>query len=197
MYGSNRHVDPLMDALDRLNQGDPSAEKEVTELVYHLFHEMASVTLASQHPADRLRMNVQTTILANDTLMKILRHRQTYDTAGRFFAAASKAMMNLMIDYYRKSKTMKRGGQVTNVPLHDGHAATNGHDEGHGIDLERFDAVRTRIMQNNPRLGTVLTYKLVWDFTEPDIAEAMGESLTSVKYAWKQVKAMVLHEMSI
>src|SRR5262245_16371435 len=94
--------------LDRLYAREPGAADELSAAVYEDLCAMARGHLGRDVGPKLRGVTIQPTMLANDTLMKLIRQRQQYDNRGHFFAIASKLMMRVLLDYHRARGTKKR-----------------------------------------------------------------------------------------
>jgi DNA-directed RNA polymerase specialized sigma24 family protein len=97
--------------LRRLQSGEPGAADALAEMVYKDLLAMARAHLSRDVGPDVAGVTIQPTILANDTLMNLIRQRQQFDNTGHFFAIASRLMTRVLLDYHRMRKAQKRAEQ--------------------------------------------------------------------------------------
>jgi hypothetical protein len=110
----------ISELLGKVNAGEPGATDALAEAIHDDLRAMARKHLVRDLGRDMAGATIQPTILANDTLLKLIRQRQKYDNAGHLFAIASRLMMRLLIDYHRERKAAKRGGGAVRVSLEPG-----------------------------------------------------------------------------
>lgn len=92
------------DALfERLREGDPSAAKELFELVYDELHGLARNHMQGQDPDHTL----QATALVNEVYLKLFRH-PNWESRAHFFRLASRAMRQILVDHARGKLRQKR-----------------------------------------------------------------------------------------
>ncbi len=101
--------------LARLNEGDESALERLMETVYADLRAMAQRHMDREFGPGHAGVTLQPTALANETYMRLIRQRQTYDNRGQFFAIATRVMIRALMDYHRRWKAAKRGGGAVRV----------------------------------------------------------------------------------
>ena len=93
--------------LAALREGDKSAMDRLFPLVYREFHGRAHQQLARRRPGETL----STTALVHETYLKLAGSaKQSYEDRLHFFAVASRAMRQILVDYARRNAAAKRGG---------------------------------------------------------------------------------------
>ena len=86
--------------LAALRNGDRSAMDRLFPLVYREFHGRAHQQLAHRRPGETL----STTALVHETYLKLAgSSRQSYEDRLHFFAVASRAMRQILVDYARRN----------------------------------------------------------------------------------------------
>jgi RNA polymerase sigma factor (TIGR02999 family) len=93
--------------LAALREGDKSAMDRLFPLVYQEFHGRAHRQLGRARPGETL----STTALVHETYLKLSgSSQQSYQDRLHFFAVASRAMRQILVDYARRNAAGKRGG---------------------------------------------------------------------------------------
>jgi RNA polymerase sigma factor (TIGR02999 family) len=187
--------------LDGVNGGRPGAVDELAEAVHEHLRSMARRHLAKDFGPRMAGVTIQPTVLANDTLMKLIRQRQKYDNGGHLFAIASRLMMRVLLDYHRERKAAKRGGSAIHVPLGvgddpglvDPSAGPPGASEA--VDVEAINVVLDKLATLDPRKADVVRYRILWGLTNPEIAKATGVGLATVERDWAFAKAWLSKEL--
>src|SRR3954453_18912861 len=118
----NEKTDALAGLLAAVNAGEPGATDRLAAAIHEELRAMARRRLAKDFGPRMGGVTIQPTILANDTLMRLIRQRGKFDNAGHFFAIASRMMMRVLLDYHRERKAAKRGGSAVPVPRAPRHA---------------------------------------------------------------------------
>ena len=176
--------------LRQLSDGDASALDKLVPLIYDELHFVA------QQRINRERRNhtFGATALVNEVYLRLVNSKQL-DLAGRneFMAVASQTMRNILVDYARKKKRLKRGGGQEDVPLEKVEAfLTNEESE----EVLLLDAALTTLMASNARAGTVVQHRFFGGLTLEETAEVMGLSKRSVQRSWVVAKAWLRKEIA-
>jgi RNA polymerase sigma factor (TIGR02999 family) len=138
--------------------------------------------------------SIQPTMLASDTLMKLIRQRERFDNRGHLFAIASRVMMRLLIDYHRARNAAKRGsGALVRVSLDPDQPAS---EAGDGIDVEALNAALERLAALDARKADVVKYRVLWGLTSAEIGRTLGVSVVTVDRDWAFAKAWLAKELS-
>ena len=186
----------LTDLLQGVNAGRPGAVDNLSEAIHDHLRAMARRHLVRDFGPRMPGITIQPTVLANDTLMKLIRQRQQFDNAGHFFAIASRLMMRVLLDYHRERKAAKRGGSAVHVPLGTEHAgAIADSDAGRAVDVEAVDDILEKLSKLDPRKADVVRYRILWGFSNKEIADALGVALATVERDWAFAKAWLTKEL--
>jgi RNA polymerase sigma factor (TIGR02999 family) len=183
--------------LEGVNAGRAGAVDDLSEAIHEHLRAMARRHLVRDFGPRMPGITIQPTVLANDTLMKLIRQRQQFDNAGHFFAIASRLMMRVLLDYHRERKAAKRGGSAVHVPLgtrHAGEIADSG--AGPDVDVEAVNDVLEKLSRLDARKADVVRYRILWGFTNKEIADALGVALATVERDWAFAKAWLAKELS-
>lgn len=176
--------------LHRLREGDESALDELMPLLYDELRQVARQRLKHERPGHTLGA----TALVNEVYLKLIKQKQL-DLAdrGEFLAVASRTMRNILVDYARTKKRLKRGGGQSPVPLDEVTAFLSDREAEEVLAL---DEALSRLMENNDRAGEVVQYRFFGGLTLDETAEVMGISKRSVQRSWTVAKAWLRKEIS-
>src|SRR5262245_7164051 len=108
--GNDDRDERLRVLLEDVYAQKPGAADELARAVDSELRAMARRHLAREFGGRLGGVTIQPTVLADDTLLKLVRQRQKYDNAGHLFAIASRLMMRALLDYHRERNAAKRGG---------------------------------------------------------------------------------------
>jgi RNA polymerase sigma factor (TIGR02999 family) len=162
--------------------GEANAVDRLVPLLYEELCDLARRQLAGERPGHTL----QTTALVHEAYLKladdsgVARRGRAY-----FFAAASRAMRQVLVDHARKRGAEKRGGGAEVVTLDD-EAAGAGAFASDLIDLD--DALRA-LAQDNPRRAQVVEFRFFGGMSVEDTAVALGVSPRTVQNDWALARA--------
>ena len=169
--------------LAALRAGDKSAMDRLFPLVYREFHGRAHQQLARRRPGETL----STTALVHETYLKLAGSaKQSYEDRLHFFAVASRAMRQILVDYARRNATAKRGGSRA-VTLDDDAAANPDRAE----ELLALDEALEHLERLDPRLVQTVELRFFGGLSVEETADAMGISPRTVKRDWQRARAFL------
>ena len=189
--------DPRGDSLEELlaaaRAGNRGAFDGAFALVYDELRRVAS--------RRALRLGggaMTTTALVHETYLK-LAGESVVPTQDRihFFALASQAMRQILLDHARKHFRQKRGGGARRVPLDevlDGPAEL---DAGlRAEELLAIDQALHRLAALDADLGRLVEWRFFGGLTFEEIAELTGASPRTLKRKWSAARLFLLRELA-
>ena len=161
--------------------GNESLDRLVP-LLYEELKRVAHRQLRREAPGQTLR----TTDLVHEAYLRLVDQTQLTER-GRayFFAAAARAMRQVLIDRARRRSAAKRGGGEPNVDIDGTDVAVDAFAE-HLLDL---DAALEQLARLNPRQARVLECRYFGGLSVEETAEALEISARTVKYDWALARA--------
>lgn len=176
-------------ALQAARAGDPAALSEVFHLVYDEIHAIAHARVA-RHGGG---LTLDTTAVVNEAYLKIVRHGElAWEDRSHFFAVASTAMRQILLDHARRHVAAKRGGGADHVPLDDQDAAV----EAQARDLIALDAALVRLSRHDARLAQVVELRFFGGLSVEETAVALGVSEPTVKRDWRKAREFLQRELA-
>lgn len=182
--------DDLSLALRRLADGDSAALDRVMHLLYDELRALARNRLR----AERADHTLGATALVNEAYLRLAR-QHSLDVASRtqFFIVAAKTMRRILVDYARKRRRVKRGGDLERVPLDDDLPFLTDQAADELLALE--DALE-RLAAANPRAAEVVEHRFFSGLTVDEIAAARGVSSKTVQRDWVVARAWLRKEVA-
>jgi RNA polymerase sigma factor (TIGR02999 family) len=187
--------------LERMQSGEAGAEDVLAGAVYDDLLAMARGHFRRDF-GSQAGHTLQPTMLANDTLMKLIRQRRQYDNSGHFFAIASRLMMRVLLDYHRARTAQKRGRAEIHVPLDpirddvQGDQRLGGPGDGDpDIDVEAFNIALDRLAELDPRKADVVRYRILWGLTLAEIGQTLAMATSTVDRDWNFAQAWLAKEL--
>jgi RNA polymerase sigma factor (TIGR02999 family) len=178
----------ITDLLVQVRQGSPDAMGRLLPLVYEELRRMAHRQLHDERPGHTLG----TTGLVHETYLKLAdQSRMQWRDRRHFFALASRAMRQILVDYARRYRALRRGGGLRPMPLYDHDAATNQRSE----TLIALDEALERLAALNPRLSQVVECRYFGGLTEEETAEALEVTSRTVQRDWAKARAWLFLEL--
>ena len=135
---------------------------------------------------------LSTTELVHESFLK-LRRGSASDWQGRahFFGAASRAMRQVLVDFARRRRAEKHGGDATRVSLSDGDAALQ-------IELDEIialDDALDRLSAVDERLRQIVELRFFGGFSEAEVSELLGVTPRTIERNWLKARLFLLREL--
>jgi RNA polymerase sigma factor (TIGR02999 family) len=178
--------------LQGVQRRDAAAEEQLLQLVYAQLHRLAERLLAREGPA----CTVQATMLVHDAWLGLIgtpdgnQDAPRFEHRAHFFAAAARAMRNLLVDHARRRQAARRGGDALRVTFHDLAVADAG---GRDLDVLALHEALEQLEQRSPGLARVVELRFFAGLDLEQIAATTGRSAATVKREWTYARAW-LHE---
>ena len=174
--------------LAALRDGDRSAMDRLFPLVYREFHGRAHQQLAHRRPGETL----STTALVHETYLKLAgSSRQSYEDRLHFFAVASRAMRQILVDYARRNAAEKRGSGRAITLEPDAIGNPDRSDE-----LLALDEALEQLQELDPRLVQTVELRFFGGLSVEETADTLGVSPRTVKRDWQRARAFLFQFVS-
>lgn len=158
-------------------------------LIYDRLRAMARSRMRRERPDHTL----DTTALVHEAYLELVR-LDGVDWKGRahFFACASRAMRNILVDHAERRRTLKRGGGTLTVAI-DGDLPAIGpvRDE----ELLALDQALLRLRELDSRQERVVECRFFAGMTVGETAAALDVSPATVKRDWESARAWLNREL--
>jgi RNA polymerase sigma factor (TIGR02999 family) len=131
-------MNEITQALEQIQNGEPSAAEELLPLVYDELRKLAAGHMANEAPGHTL----DATALVHEAYLRLVSSPGSafaqVQFAGRahFFAAASEAMRRILVDCARRKQAQKRGTDAKQFPLDPDRFVAPVVDADRWIDLD-------------------------------------------------------------
>jgi RNA polymerase sigma factor (TIGR02999 family) len=141
---------------------------------------------------ERPNHTLQTTALVNEAYLRLTdQTNPTWQSRAHFFAAAARAMRQILVSYARSNRAQKRGGGGAKIEL-DETAIISPEQSREIVDLhealERLDTL-------DSRKARVVELKYFGGLNHDEIAEVMKVSTVTVRRDWVFAKAWLHNEL--
>lgn len=168
--------------------GDRQALDELMPLVYGELRRIAKRTWGAQKSDHTL----QPTALIHEAYLKLVgQGERTFQSRTHFFAVASMAMRQVLVNYAEASLAEKRGGGAANVPLEEAEEAVQ--MEAREV-LALHDALE-RLAVLDRRKAQVVELRYFGGLSIEETAEALGISTITVTRDWQAARAWLAREL--
>jgi RNA polymerase sigma factor (TIGR02999 family) len=174
--------------LEALRNGDAAAMRRLLPLVYEELGRIARRERRWQGAGDTL----DTTALVHEAYIKLVDQTRVAPTdRAHFFAIASQAMRQILIDRARKRATLKRGGRWKRIPLEDAVIPV----EEQADMLLALDDALVRLAALDERLSRIVQCRFFGGMTEGETATALALSERTVRRDWLKARLWLYAEL--
>lgn len=183
---------PLRDTTTEwLRTAESSGSASMDELVPFIYAELRTIA-HRQLGGDRGNESFQTTELVHEAYLKLVDDsRVTRRGRAYFYAAAARAMRQILVDAARKRNSLKRGGGLSMVTLDDDTISV----ETFANDLVNLDEALTELALHNPRQAQVVECRYFGGLGVEETADTLDISPRTVKSDWALAKAWLYDQL--
>lgn len=161
---------------------------DLLPLVYDELRQMARRHLARE----RHRRTLNTTGLVHEAYLKLVDEEQApVRSRAYFFAAAARAMRQVLVDAARRRNRLKRGGGEAPLDLDDFQVAV----DDFAAELGDLDEALTRLAALFPRQARVVECRFFGGLSVEETAEALDLAPRTVKRDWSLARAWLFREL--
>ena len=181
--------DPAPETPQDSAAADSPALDRLLPLVYDELRRIAHARLVAE-PAGH---TLNTTALVHEAYLKLIEQSQvTWANRAHFLAVASTAMRRILVDYARRHRAGKRGGDRKRVPLDSAHLSIDDRAD----TLIELDEALTRLAAVDERLSRVVECRFFGGMTEEETAQVLGVTARTVRSRWAAAKGLLYLELS-
>ncbi|MEM7201515.1 MAG: ECF-type sigma factor [Planctomycetota bacterium] len=142
---------------------------------------------------ERADHTLQPTALVHEAYAKLAASvRGEFRDRTHFVASSARAMREILVDHARARHAQKRGGDATQVTLHD--AATPAAD---GVDLLELHDALARLSVLDARKARMVELRFFGGLTIEEIARELGVSHMTVSNDWRMAQAWLSRELGL
>ncbi len=142
----------------------------------------------------RQDLTLNCTALVHEAYLKLAASSSKTDGSLEHYAAvASIAMRQILVDYVRRKKAAKHGGDATMVTLQESSLAT----EGPSVDLLALDAALTSLAETDPLLEQVVVMRFFGGFSTAETAAALNRSARSIERDWTRARMYLYRDLGL
>ncbi|MBN2507072.1 MAG: sigma-70 family RNA polymerase sigma factor [Verrucomicrobia bacterium] len=175
--------------LERAQQGDAGAAKELLPLVYEELRHLAAIKMASQ-PAGH---TLQPTALVHEAYLRLVKqeHRE-WKGSRHFYAVAAQAMRQILIDIARRKRRLKRGGACQHLDLDQIHLAAESDPDG----LLAVNEALEDFTREYSAQAELVKLRFFTGLSLPQVAQTLGISLATAKRSWAFSRAWLYRRLT-
>ena len=171
--------------------GNPAGRDRFMALVYGELLRIARSELGRHRRGNTL----DTGALVSEAYLKLFNTSQpSYENRAHFYAAAARAMRQVVIDYARARLAERRGGNREKVSL-DALENTPLQIDAQAEQLLAMDEALGKLAGLDERLVKIVELRFFAGLSVPDIAELLGVSEPTIKRDTRAAKAFMHHHL--
>lgn len=187
MEASARHA--VTRLLDECRGQDEKSLESLIAILYDELHALAHRALSREFEEPTL----STTALLHEAYLKLV-DGERVASRGRdyFFAAASRAMRQVLVDHARRRGRVKRGGGMSRVRLEEAQLSA----DGACAEVLEVDQALERLTEISPRAARVVEGRFFGGLSLKEVAGAIGVSPRTAKRDWAFARAWLYRELA-
>ena len=177
----------ITDLLLQIRGGSPDAMDRLFHSVYGELRRIAGRQLRGERPGHSLG----TTGLVHETYLKLAdQTRVQWQDRTHFYRVAARAMRRILVDYARRYRAQRRGGELRRVSLDEDATVAE-----RGETLLALDEALERLAAKNERLSSVVECRYFGGLTEEETAETLGVTTRTVQRDWAKARGWLYLEL--
>lgn len=169
-----------------------SDEVTRSDTLYAAVYDELKYVARAHLQSDTDRATLNTTELVHEAFLKLAGRDGSWESRAHFFGAASRAMRQVLVDFARRRRALKRGGPWPAGVVNDGANSFELQlDQLLDLDhaLQQLDSVDRRLCQ-------VVELRFFGGVSEPEIARMLGVSVRTVERDWLKARLFLLKELN-
>ena len=184
-----RPADPSI-LLRAWSEGDQTALRKLTPIVYAELRRLARRSLRGEHPGHSL----QTTALVNEAYVRLVDYkRMQWQDRAHFFAVSAQLMRRILVEHARR-RNLKRGAGIPHVSLEEAAVVRASPDtEAAFIAL---DHAMNELARLDPRKVQVVEMRFFGGLSVEETALVLKVSTITVKRDWKAAKLWLYRQLT-
>jgi RNA polymerase sigma factor (TIGR02999 family) len=176
--------------LERARAGEAGARNQLMRLIYGELRQVAAGLMAGERPGHSL----QPTALVHEAVLRLIGEEALTRAPNRryVFAAAARAMRQILVDHARRRDAAKRGGGREEVPLD----SVLERFDRRAIDLVALDDALERLAALSPRQSQVVTLRFFGGYSVPEVAKLLDVSPSTVESDFRLARAWLRRQLA-
>jgi RNA polymerase sigma factor (TIGR02999 family) len=177
----------VTDLLVAWSNGDKLAYDQLVPLVYDELHRLAHRYMSGERPGHTL----QTTALVDEAYLRLVNQKVHWQNRSHFFAIAAEVMRRILVDYARRRRYAKRGGDAQKVELDEAMIMARERSR----ELIALDDALKRLAEFDERKSRVVELRFFGGLSVEETADVLKVSVNTVKRDWSTARAWLYKEV--
>lgn len=168
------------------SDGDNGALEALAPLVYDELRAIARQVFRRERDDHTL----QPTAVVHEAFVKLVTPGASFRNRAHFFAVASQAMRQILVDHARARAAQKRGGSSTRLGLEEVAGAAPA-----VVEVIAVDAALTKLAALDAGQARIVELRYFGGLTVEETAEALAMSTATIKRHWRLARAFLAREL--
>jgi RNA polymerase sigma factor (TIGR02999 family) len=176
----------VTELLRKWGEGDQAALDALMPLVYDELRRVAHHYMQQERPDHTL----QSTAVVHEAYMRLVDAPAQFQNRQHFFAVASQLMRQILVDYARRHRALKRDGgyklaleEAIKLPTKD-------------VDLIDLDNALKELARLDARQARIVELRFFGGLSTEQTAEVLYISAATVERSWASARAWLYREMN-
>jgi len=176
----------VAELLRRWREGDQAALDVLMPLVYEELRRVAHNYLQGERPDHTL----QSTAVVHEAYLRLVEGAVQFQNRQHFFAVASQLMRQILVDYARRHRALKRDGgyrlaldEALKLPSKD-------------VDLVNLDDALKELAQMDAQQGRIVELRFFGGLSIAETAEVLSLSAATVERSWASARAWLYRQLN-
>jgi RNA polymerase sigma factor (TIGR02999 family) len=175
--------------LEAAQAGDPEAATELLPIVYAELRKLGRWLMSKTPPGNTL----QATALVHEAYLRLVGEGDPgWNSCGHFFAAAARAMRQILVEQARRKQAVKHGGSMKRVNAD----AIEIEIDAPSVDMLALDEALERLACQDRRSADVVMLRYFAGLTIEETAKALGISDPTVARDWQFARAFLYDQLN-
>lgn len=179
--------------LHSVGREDPRAANQLLPLVYEELRQLAQKQMANEPPGQ----TIQATALVHEAYLRLVGDpKLRWESRAHFFAAAARAMRQILVDRARRRQAVKHGGDRARMSLNQIELAYDPTTLDEAEQLVALDEALDGLEGMDARKAQIVMLRYFAGLTIQETAKALNLSRTTVKDEWQFARAWLYSKMA-
>ena len=179
--------------LQSVGREDPGAANQLLPLVYEELRRLAQKQMANEPPGQ----TIQATALVHEAYLRLVGDpKLRWESRAHFFAAAARAMRQILLDRARRRRAIKHGGDRARMSLDQIELAYDPTTLDEAEQLVALDEALDGLEGVDTRKAQIVMLRYFAGLTIQETAKALNLSRTTVKDEWQFARAWLYSKMA-
>jgi RNA polymerase sigma-70 factor, ECF subfamily len=169
------------------SRGSEDALDALMPIVYDELHRLARGHMRRERPGHTLG----TTALVHEAYLRLVGQEVNWQSRAHFFGIAAQMMRRVLVDYAKRQKRAKRGGEAVKVSLEEPELVS----KPPAVDIVALDESLSRLEKMDPQRARIVELRFFGGLSNEESAEVLKISPATVQRQWAGARAWLYHEL--